>query len=88
MPDLSGGQKFSFPTLFDFYREVFLNRLRRSTSKCVKCQDNLTSSFHSWQQLDITYRIMRRLFSNRIEFEFIAFFVFLLQFPKVCGLDL
>ena len=24
MPDLSGGQKFSFPTLFDFYREVFL----------------------------------------------------------------
>ena len=25
MPDLSGGQKFSFPTLFDFYREVFLN---------------------------------------------------------------
>ena len=25
MPDLSGGQKFLFPTLFDFYREVFLN---------------------------------------------------------------
>ena len=24
MPDLSGGQKFSFPTLFDFYRELFL----------------------------------------------------------------
>ena len=24
MPSLSGGQKFSFPTLFDFYREVLL----------------------------------------------------------------
>ena len=24
MPNLSGGHKFSFPTLFDFYREVFL----------------------------------------------------------------
>ena len=24
MPDLSGGKRFSFPTLFDFYREVFL----------------------------------------------------------------
>ena len=28
MPDLSGGQKFSFPTLFDFYREVFLITLQ------------------------------------------------------------
>ena len=27
MPSLSGGQKFSFPTLFDFYREVLLNTL-------------------------------------------------------------
>ena len=27
MPDLSGGQKFSFPTLLDFYREVFLSSL-------------------------------------------------------------
>ena len=26
MPDLRGGQKFSFLTLFDFYREVFLTR--------------------------------------------------------------
>ena len=33
MPDLSGGKKFSFPTLFDFYREVFLNRLFRATSR-------------------------------------------------------
>ena len=28
MPDLSGGQKFSFPTLFDFCREVFLNKIK------------------------------------------------------------
>ena len=27
MPDLSGGQKFSFPTLFNFYREVFLTTI-------------------------------------------------------------
>ena len=31
MPDLRGGQKFSFPTLFDFYREVFL----RETKHCL-----------------------------------------------------
>ena len=27
MPNLSGGQEFSFPTLFDFYRKVFLKGL-------------------------------------------------------------
>ena len=29
MPNLSGSQKFSFPTLSDFYREVFLIQKRK-----------------------------------------------------------
>ena len=39
MPDLSGGQKFSFPSLFDFYREVFLNKIGQFTCNVMKQTD-------------------------------------------------
>ena len=44
MPSLSGGQKFSFPTLFDFYREVLLIGLGSTPLPKLSIPQAITSS--------------------------------------------